>query len=103
MEKRLISNTSISRWKIKTVFFWYIIMKDIIGENIEVKENAKKSWNNNDKSWARQIDEGQLLNIKVVWTLLISFKNKDKKKPLEIKLGAKRQNKFIFKLKHLWK
>ena len=78
-------------------------MKDIIGENIEVKENAKKSWNNNDKSWARQIDEGQLLNIKVVWTLLISFKNKDKKKPLEIKLGAKRQNKFIFKLKHLWK
>lgn len=78
-------------------------MKDIIGENIAVKENAKKSWNNNDKLWARQIDEGQLLNIKVVWTLLISFKNKDKKKPLEIKLGAKRQNKFIFMLKHLWK
>ena len=51
-------------------------MKDIIGENMEVKENAKKSWNNNDRLWARQIVDGQLLSIKVVWTLLISFKKK---------------------------
>ena len=56
-----------------------------------MNENAKRVWDNNDKLLVRQIDEGKLLSIKAIRTLPIGLKNKDRKKTLEIKLGAKKK------------